>query len=137
LGVPGSTGAVNAASGLINQLIGVLPAAAPPAPKAKETAPPDRPVTVSGGVQAAKLIRKVIPQYPTLARQARLCGTVRLVGIIAKDGSIKNLQLVSGPPMLVQAAFDAVKQWMYRPTLLSDEPVEVIAPIEVVFTLNR
>ncbi len=85
----------------------------------------------------AKLIRKVIPDYPTLARTARISGIVNLVGTIGKDGAIRNLQLVSGHPMLARAAMDAVKQWVYEPTLLNGEPVEVIAPIEVSFTLGR
>jgi protein TonB len=92
---------------------------------------------VSGGVQNAKLIRKVVPVYPALARQARISGTVRLVGIIGKDGSIKNLQLVSGHPLLVDAAFQAVRQWVYQPTLLTGQPVEVVAPIDVIFTLGQ
>ncbi len=85
----------------------------------------------------AKLIRKVIPEYPPLARSARISGVVHLVGIIAKDGTIRNLQLVGGHPMLARAALEAVEQWVYEPTLLNGEPVEVIAPIEVSFTLSR
>jgi len=84
----------------------------------------------------AKLIRKVIPQYPALARQIRVSGVVHLIGIISKDGKIENLQLVSGHPMLAAAAMEAVKQWIYQPTLLDGKPVEVIAPIEVKFTLG-
>ena len=85
----------------------------------------------------AKVIRKVVPEYPALARSARISGVVHLVGIIGKDGRIENLQLVSGHPMLAQAAIDAVKQWRYQPTLLNGNPVEVIAPIEVRFTLGQ
>jgi protein TonB len=59
-----------------------------------------------------------------------------LVGIIAKDGTIRNLEVVSGNPLLVRAALDAVRQWVYQPTLLSGEPVEVICPIDVNFTLR-
>jgi protein TonB len=68
---------------------------------------------------------------------ARISGTVRLTGIIGKDGVIQQLQVIDGPPLLVQAAVDAVRQWVYRPTLLSSKPVEVIAPIDVIFTLSR
>ena len=85
----------------------------------------------------AKLIRKVIPEYPSLARAARISGVVHLVGIIAKDGTIRNLQLIGGHPMLARAAMQAVEQWVYEPTLLNGEPVEVIAPIEVSFTLGN
>lgn len=68
---------------------------------------------------------------------ARISGTVRLQGIIGKDGSIQQLQVLSGPPLLVQAALDAVRQWRYQPTLLNGEPVEVISPIDVIFTLSQ
>jgi periplasmic protein TonB len=95
------------------------------------------PIRVSIGVQQAKLIHKVIPVYPTLAKNARIFGVVHLVGIIAKDGTIRNLQLISGHPMLSPAALEAVRQWVYLPTLLNGEPVEVIAPIDVNFTLSE
>ena len=85
----------------------------------------------------AKLIRKVMPVYPTLARTAHISGVVHLIGIIAKDGTIRNLQLVDGHPMLSPAAIQAVSQWVYQPTLLNGEAVEVIAPIEVSFTLGK
>lgn len=97
---------------------------------------PEAPVHVSGGVQAAKLLRRVLPVYPALAKSARVSGTVHLVGVIAKDGTIRNLQVISGHPLLVNAAIEAVRQWIYQPTLLSGEPVEVIAPIDVNFNLN-
>lgn len=85
----------------------------------------------------AMLIRKVIPVYPPLARSARISGVVHLIGTIGKDGRIQNLQLVSGHPMLARAALNAVQQWIYKPTLLNGNPVEVIAPIEVNFTLGQ
>jgi periplasmic protein TonB len=85
----------------------------------------------------AKLIRKVIPEYPPLAKAARISGVVHLMGTIAKDGTIRNLQLIGGHPILARAALEAVEQWVYEPTLLNGEPVEVIAPIEVDFTLAR
>ena len=119
----------------------VLPPPIVVAPPARETAiatkPLEKPVPVGGDVQAAKLIKKVVPQYPALARMARVSGTVHLLGIIAKDGTIQRLQVVSGNPLLVQAAVDAVRQWVYRPTLLNGEVVEVIAPIDVIFTLSQ
>ncbi len=95
------------------------------------------PVPVGGDVQAAKLIRKVVPEYPPLARQARVSGTVRLKGIVGKDGAIQQLELVSGHPLLAPAALQAVRQWIYRPTLLNGQPVEVMAPIDVIFTLGH
>ena len=68
---------------------------------------------------------------------ARVSGTVRLIGTIGKDGMIEQVQVVSGPTMLVQAAVNAVRQWIYRPTMLNQKPVEVIAPIDVIFSLSR
>jgi periplasmic protein TonB len=111
--------------------------APPPPPTHIETHQPSAPVHVGGDVQMAKVIRKVLPEYPPLARSARIAGVVRLIGIIAKDGTIQNLQLVSGHPLLARAAMDAVRQWVYKPTLLNGLPVEVIAPIEVNFTLGQ
>ncbi len=96
-----------------------------------------KPVQVGGDVQAAKLIRKVVPVYPRTAVIARISGTVRLQGIIGKDGTIQQLHVLSGPPLLINAAMEAVRQWLYRPTLLNGEPVEVIAPIDVIFTLSQ
>jgi protein TonB len=99
--------------------------------------PSNKPVQVGGDVQAAKLIRKIVPVYPRMAVITRISGTVRLQGIIGKDGTIQQLQVLSGPPLLVQAALDAVRQWRYLPTLLNGEPVEVISPIDVIFTLSQ
>jgi len=95
------------------------------------------PIHVSSGVQMAKLVKQVIPTYPQLAKITRISGVVHLVGIISKDGTIRNLQVISGHPWLANAALEAVRQWVYRPTLLSGEPVEVICPIDVNFTLSQ
>jgi periplasmic protein TonB len=99
-----------------------------------KVATPQR-VRVSAGVTSGLLIRKVNPTYPPLARQARISGTVVLRAVISKDGSIENLSLVSGHPMLAPAAIDAVKQWKYKPYLLNGEPVEVDTEVQVNFTL--
>ncbi len=110
--------------------------ARPPRPPAV-TAAPSGPLRVGGDVQMAKLLKKVIPDYPALAKTARVSGAVHLLGVIAKDGTIQNLQVISGHPLLARAALDAVKQWIYQPTLLNGEAVEVIAPIDVNFTLGQ
>ncbi len=125
---------VNLASILLDR--SVIPPPQPPEQPKPALHAPSVPVHVSGGVQAAKLLRRVVPLYPALAKQARISGTVRLVGVIGEDGTIQNLQVISGHPLLVNAAVEAVRQWLYRPTLLSGEPVEVIAPIDVTFNLN-
>ncbi len=92
---------------------------------------------VGGNVQQANLIRQPKPLYPPLAKAARVQGTVKFQATISKEGTIQNLQLLSGPPLLVQAAMQAVKQWVYKPTLLNGEPVEVITTIDVNFTLSQ
>jgi len=102
-----------------------------------EKPPTPQRIRVGGQVQAANLINKVTPQYPPLAKQARVQGTVRFQAVIGKDGSIQNLQLVTGHPLLVPAATEAVKQWRYKPTLLNGEPVEVVTQIDVNFTLSQ
>ena len=75
--------------------------------------------------------------YPPLAKQARIQGTVRFNAVIGKDGTIQNLTLVSGHPLLVPSATEAVHQWVYQPTLLNGEPVEVVTQIDVNFTLSQ
>ena len=112
-------------------------AAAPPIEKKKEPAPEPKQLRIGGDVMEAKLVKRVMPSYPPLARQARIAGTVRLEGVIARDGRVVNLQVHSGHPLLIAAAVDAVRQWVYRPTLLNGQPVEVIAPIQVHFTLSQ
>ena len=88
-------------------------------------------------MQAARLVNKVTPLYPPLARQTRISGTVRLHAIIGKNGGVEQLQVVSGHPLLVQSALDAVRQWRYQPTLLNGDPVEVDTEIDVIFSLAQ
>ncbi len=80
-------------------------------------------------------MRKINPAYPPLAKQARIAGAVVLQAEISKDGSIQNLHVISGHPMLVPSAIEAVKQWKYKPYILNGEPVEVETTITVNFTL--
>ena len=91
---------------------------------------------VGGNVQAARIITRVAPEYPEMARMGRISGTVRLHAIVGKDGKIKQLEVISGHPLLAQAAVDAVRQWRYQQTLLNGEPVEVDTTIDVIFALN-
>ncbi|MGC2108028.1 MAG: energy transducer TonB [Candidatus Korobacteraceae bacterium] len=111
------------------QILRSVPSHAPIAPALK--------VRVSSGVAQGMLIRQVKPEYPSLARQARVQGTVILQATIGKDGSIENLRVISGHPMLAPAAIDAVKQWRYKPYYLNGEPVEVETYINVNFTLGE
>ncbi len=100
--------------------------------------PPGAPqqIRVESNLQAANLIKRVVPVYPVLARSSGIQGIVRFTALIGKDGKIQNLKLVSGPSPLVDAASDAVKRWLYRPTLLNGQPVEVITQINVNFTIT-
>ena len=107
-------------------------------PQPAEATPPPKPasrVVISAGVQQGFLVHQVQPVYPAIARTARVEGTVVLAAVINRDGTIQNLHSLSGHPMLVQAALDAVKQWRYRPYMLSGQPVEVETQISVIFTL--
>jgi protein TonB len=117
--------------GVIGGVIGGV-GPAPPPPK-----PTQQRIRQGGQVQAAKLVNKVQPLYPPLARQTRISGTVRLHAIIAKNGSVEQLEVISGHPLLVQAALDAVRQWKYQPTTLNGENVEVDTTIDVIFSLNQ
>ena len=136
--VGGVPGGVSGPGGVLGGIIGAVPSAAPPPPPpVKKEEPKLTRIRVGGNVQAANLIRKITPVYPPLAKQARIQGTVRFTAIIGKDGTIQNLQLVSGHPLLVEAARQAVSQWQYKPTLLNGEPVEVVTQIDVNFTLSQ
>jgi periplasmic protein TonB len=125
-GVPGGQ-----MGGVIGGVIGSV-GGAPPPPK-----PAQSRIRQGGAVTAASLINRVQPNYPPLARQTRISGTVRLHAIISKDGTVQQLEVLSGHPLLVQAALDAVRQWRYRPTTLNGEPVEVDTTIDVIFSLNQ
>ncbi len=129
-GVPGGI-----PGGQLGGVIGGIISSTSNAPSLPKFEPPKR-IRVSQGVIAGRLIRKVEPLYPMLARQARIQGDVILNAVIAKDGTIQNLQVVSGHPMLIQPALEAVQQWRYRPYLVSGEPVEVEVRITVTFRLS-
>ena len=103
---------------------------APPPPPA-----PTHPLCVSTWAEG-NLIYRVQPAYPSLARQARIQGSVQLRAIISRTGTIENLTVLSGHAMLVTAAKEAVKQWRYRPYLLNHEPIEVETEITVNFLLS-
>ena len=92
-------------------------------------------IRVSSGVTQGLVMHRVEPVYPPIAKTARVQGTVILAAVIGKDGSIENLHVVSGHPLLTGAAMEAVKQWKYRPYILNGEPVEVDTQVEVHFTL--
>ncbi len=114
----------------------VPPPAPPPEPEPPRATRSDQPIRVGGIVQRARLVSQPMPRYPLAAREARIQGLVRLEAIIAENGSIRSLRVLSGHPFLISAAVDAVKQWRYRPTLLNGEAIAVITQIDVRFTLG-
>ena len=136
-GIPGGV-AGGSPGGVIGGIISAVPQAAPPPPPPKEAPKPVvvQRIRVGGNVQQAMLVSQPKPVYPPLARQARISGVVRFNAIIGTDGRIQNLTLVQGHPLLVPSAQEAVKQWVYKPTLLNGEPVEVVTQIDVNFTLQ-
>src|SRR3970040_1170970 len=113
------------AGGGAGGMLGGIIAAPPPPP------PPQERIRVGGQVQSARLVNQPRPVYPPLARQARIQGTVRLEAVINKEGGIEELKVVSGHPLLIKAAQDAVLQWRYQPTMLNGVAVEVITTIDV------
>ena len=100
-------------------------------------AAPAHAITISKGVSEGMILSKANPTYPIIARSAGISGTVVLAATISTTGRIENLQVLSGPLMLRQAAIDAVKTWRYRPYLLNNQPVEVETTINIAFTLGN
>ena len=130
--VPGGTGDLagdkNSVVGAFDMSTGVQP----PIPAFKPTVPQRRVSTIMEG----NLVYKPQPAYPPSARSMRIQGPVVLRAIISKSGAIENLQVLSGHPLLVKAAIEAVSQWRYRPYVLNGEPVEVETRVIVNFTLS-
>lgn len=123
-GVPGGQ-----AGGVIGSLLNTANTAAP------QVAAPKR-LRVSSGISEGLLLKKIEPVYPIIAQRAHIEGSVQLKALISRDGAIENLQVISGHPMLVPAAIDAVKQWRYRPYILNGDPLEVETTVFVNFHFN-
>jgi periplasmic protein TonB len=123
-GVPGGS-----AGGVLGSLISSTKTSVP------EITIPKR-LRVSTGVSEGLLIQRVEPVYPIIAKRARIEGTVQLTAVISTDGTIENLRLISGHPMLVEAAMNAVKQWRYRPYILNGGPLEVETTVYVIFRMT-
>jgi protein TonB len=94
-------------------------------------------INVGGNVESAMIVRKVAPHYPPAAKAAGVQGVVHLSATIGTDGTVQQLDVLDGPAELIQAATDAVKQWVYKPTLLNSNPVQVQTTIDINFTLNK
>ncbi|HTA41498.1 MAG TPA: energy transducer TonB [Bryobacteraceae bacterium] len=132
-GAPAGTSVFSLVSG---NAVQPPPVAVPPVNKTSAPVQ-SAPLHVSGGVQSAKLIFGPKPAYPALAKATHTMGTVRLQATIGRDGAIRNVQVLSGPPLLIEAAKQAVEQWRYQPTLLNNQTVEVITEIDVNFTIAQ
>ena len=94
---------------------------------------PPAPIRVGGNIQAARLTNQMMPVYPEEASEERIAGTVRLEATITREGTIKELRVLEGHPLLVEAALEAVRQWRYQPTLLNGMPVEVLTSVLITF----
>jgi periplasmic protein TonB len=124
-GVPGGVPAgVN--GGVIGGIISAVPATPEPSK-----------IRVGGNVAAMNLVHKVTPAYPPEAKEARIQGVVSFAVTIAKDGTVQDMQLISGHSLLVPSAEAAVAQWQYKPTLLNGNPIEVLTQVDVNFTLSQ
>jgi protein TonB len=130
-GVAGMEGS-GSGNGVMGGILGGLGTG--PAPKVQAAAP--KKVAVSSGVMSGNRIGGENPQYPAIAKAARIQGVVVLQATISKNGTIENLRVLSGPPMLQAAATAAVQGWRYKPYLLNGEPVEVETQVNVVFSLG-
>ncbi len=97
----------------------------------------DQPMRIGGNVMQANLVSTVKPIYPVEAKQKRIEGVVKLEVTIEKDGSVAQIAVVEGPSELQQSATDAVRQWVYKPTLLNGEPVKVLTTVDVHYTLSQ
>jgi len=128
------------ADSVLRNLVGTLPVAVTPertpvAPPVAVQAPTQR-VKVGGRVKMARPISQPMPRYPDLAKNAHISGVVELLAVIGVDGRIRELKVTGGNPLLARAALEAVRTWVYEPTMLNGEPVEVVAPVTVTFHLN-
>lgn len=128
-GVPGGQ-----LGGVIGGIIGGIPSTMSKA-IAPQQAAPKKPIRVGGRVKPPRQIVKTAPAYPVLARQARIQGEVVLDAVIDTEGKVINVSVVSGHPLLIEAAINCVRQWKYEPTYLNDEPIAVQLIVKVSFEL--
>ncbi len=134
-GIPGGVvGGVP--SGIAGMILSPTHLPPPPPPPPRELPKPAAPLAVSNLQQQSKLIRMIQPTYPPLARQARIQGVVLLHIVVDEQGNVIRADVVSGHPLLEDAAVAAVKQWKYSPTILNGNPIKVTTTVSVVFTLQ-
>jgi periplasmic protein TonB len=135
-GVPGGV-AGGSMGGVIGGVIGGVMTKVPIAPLAPKENKPKAPVRVGGRVKEPKLMRRVDPMYPALAKQVHLQGSVLIEAILDEQGNVTELRVISGPALLIQAAIDAVRLWKYEPTYLNEQAVPVQLNVTVTFRLNE
>ena len=116
---------------------GLIPLTDPRDQHVVPPSPPDKTRLVVGHIDAAMLVHRVEPVFPAILKQFNRSGKVELHALIATDGTIQSLQVVSGDPLCVQSALDAVRRWRYRPTLLNGQPVAVDTFITVIYTTEQ
>lgn len=132
LDIPIGVGLVDGAVDLPGTVIGAIPIAAPPSPPQAPAAP----VRIGGAIRPPQKLHHVAPDYPAIARSARVTGIVILEAVLGEDGAVRDVKLLRSIPLLDQAAIDAVRQWRFTPTLLNGQPVPVIMTVTVAFNLN-
>jgi protein TonB len=135
-GVPGGV-AGGSMGGVIGGVLGGLSSTTVAAPLAPKENRPKAPVRVGGRVREPKLILKIDPTYPPLARQTHMEGVVVIDAVLDEQGNVVEAKVTSGPPLLIQAALDAVRKWRYEPTYLNDQPVAVQLNVTVSFRLSQ
>lgn len=131
-GVPGGQmGGV--LGGVIGGVLNTAARPVPPPPSVK----PKGPIRVGGHVRPPKIIVKVQPEYPPLARQVHIQGQVQIDAVLDEQGNVVEMKVISGPPLLYQAALDALKKWKYEPTYLNDQPIAVQMIVTITFQLGQ
>ncbi|MFQ5927832.1 MAG: energy transducer TonB, partial [Terriglobia bacterium] len=127
-GVPGGV-----PGGVIGGVLGGMPSVLPPSPTVRA---PAEPVRVGGNVRAPRLLERVAPVYPRLARQARVEGDVRIDATIDPRGRVVKMRVLAGNPLLVKAALAALEQWLYEPVYLDGQPVALLLEVTIHFELG-
>ncbi len=135
-GVPGGV-AGGSMGGVIGGVVGGINTSTLVAPLAPKDTRPKAPVRVGGRIREPKLVNRVEPTYPVLAKQTHMQGVVIIDAVVDEQGNVVEAKIRSGPPLLLQSALDAVRQWKYEPTYLNDQPVSVQLTVTVTFLLTQ
>ena len=123
--------------GVIGGVIGGVTTAVPAAPLVPEHVRPRAPIRVGGKLRPPKLLVQVQPEYPAIARQAHIQGVVTIDAILDEEGNVVEMKIVSGQPLLYQAALEALAKWKYEPVYINDRPIVVELLVNVTFELKQ